>query len=75
MKKTSVYLTEAEIERLKRLARQEGVSQAQVIRDAVTSYAPRTRASRDFALARSGRGPGGSIADIPEEELIEGFGE
>jgi bifunctional DNA-binding transcriptional regulator/antitoxin component of YhaV-PrlF toxin-antitoxin module len=30
---------------------------------------------RHFALAGSGRGDGTSIADIPEEELLKGFGE
>jgi predicted DNA-binding protein len=75
MKKTSVYLGEDEVERLERLARQEGVSQAEVIRRAINSYTPRTTRDRDFALARVGRGPGGSVADVPEDELLEGFGE
>lgn len=30
---------------------------------------------RNFALAGCADGPGGSVADIPEEELLEGFGE
>ena len=30
---------------------------------------------RDFLCAAIAEGPGGSIADIPEEELLKGFGE
>lgn len=74
MHKTSVYLSEAEVARLAALAEREGVSQADVIRRAIRQYVPERRGSRDFALSRSGSGPGGSIADIPEDELLEGFG-
>lgn len=56
------------------LAEREGVSQADVIRRAIRQYIPERRGSRDFALSRSGAGPGDSIADIPEDELLEGFG-
>jgi hypothetical protein len=28
-----------------------------------------------FGMARVAEGPGGSIADIPEEGLLKGFGE
>lgn len=75
MKKTSVYLTEEEANRLADLARQERRSQAEILRDAVAQYRPQGSPDRDFAVTRSGRGPGGgSIADIPEEELLKGFG-
>lgn len=75
MKKTSVYLTEAEVHRLQWLAEREGTSQAEVIRRAIALYEPQRAPDRNFLLARSFDGPGGSIADIPEEELLEGFGE
>ncbi|HEX9234735.1 MAG TPA: CopG family transcriptional regulator [Actinomycetota bacterium] len=75
MKKTSVYLSDEETDRLERIARKEGISQAQVIRNAIRGYVPRTEGPRDFAMARSGRGPGTSVADLPEEELLAGFGE
>ena len=75
MRKTSVYLTDAQAERLATLARLEGRSQAEVLRDAIESYAPRTSSDRDFALFGSGTGPGGSIADVDEHELMAGFGE
>lgn len=75
MRKTSVYLSDEDRRRLATLARREGTSQAQVIRRAIASYVPRrVEGSGGFALARSGEGPGGSIADVPEEELLEGFG-
>jgi hypothetical protein len=73
VKKTSVYLTEREIARLARLADVEDVSQAEIIRRAISSYAP--HGPRHFRMAGGGSGPGGSIADLPDEELLEGFGE
>jgi predicted transcriptional regulator len=75
MRKTSVYLDEDQAERLARLARQEGRSQAEILREAVALYQPKPSQDRNFALAGSGRGDGTSIADVPEEELLEGFGE
>ncbi|MGQ0669985.1 MAG: CopG family transcriptional regulator [Actinomycetota bacterium] len=74
MKKTSVYLEEDDRRRLAKLARQEGMSQAAVIRRAIASYVPRRLGDRDFALTGSGEGPGGTVADVPDEELLRGFG-
>ena len=75
MHKTSVYLTDEEIRRLGRLAAHEGTSQAEVIRRAIRVYQPERPGRRDFALIGVAEGPGGSIADVPEEELLDGFGE
>ena len=75
VKKTSVYLTEAEVERLAWLAERERISQAEVIRKAIGAYTPERHGDRDFLGARSFDGPGGSVADIPDEELLRGFGE
>ena len=75
MKKTSVYLAEAELERLAWLAAQERTSQAEIIRRAISVYVPQMNGDRDFRLIRSGAGPGDSIADLGEEESLEGFGE
>ncbi len=75
MRKTSVYLDEHQAERLARLARQEGRPQAEILREAVATYQPKPSEDRNFALAGSGQGDGTSIADVPEEELLEGFGE
>ena len=33
------------------------------------------RGNRDFALSRAGSGPGGSVAEVPEDEVIDGFAE
>jgi predicted transcriptional regulator len=75
MRKTSVYLYEDQAERLARLARQEGRPQAEILREAVATYQPKPSEDRNFALAGSGHGDGTSIADVPEEELLKGFGE
>jgi predicted transcriptional regulator len=75
MRKTSVYLDDEQTKRLARLAREEGRSQAEILREAVATYQPRPSQDRNFVLAGSGRGDGTSIADVPDEELLEGFGE
>ncbi|HLI37449.1 MAG TPA: CopG family transcriptional regulator [Streptosporangiaceae bacterium] len=74
MRKTSVYLSEEETARLSVLAAREGVPQAEVIRRAIRHYEPQAARDRNFALAGSSEGPGGSVADIPEDELLQGFG-
>ncbi len=74
MKKTSLYLTEEQAARLKRIADAQGRPQAEVLRDALAAYhAP--EAERGFACDGVAEGPGGSVADLPERELLEGFGE
>ena len=70
-----MYLTEEETARLASLASVEGCSQADIIRRAIDRYEPVRRGDRHFAMTGSGRGPGTSIADIAEEELLAGFGE
>jgi predicted transcriptional regulator len=73
VKKTSVYLDDAEAERLSRLAATEGRSQADVIRSALAAYEMAHIASRDFALEGAWAGDGSSVADVPEDELLAGF--
>lgn len=75
MRKTSVYLDEADALRLARLAEMEGVSQSSLLRKAIQAYVPAPRGGRRFALEGAGEGPGGSIADLDECELMAGFGE
>jgi predicted transcriptional regulator len=75
VRKSSVYLTEQQAERLARLAREQGRSQAEILRDAITSYQPPAKADRDFTLDGCVTGDGGSVADIDEAELLRGFGE
>ncbi len=75
MKKTSVYLSEDDLARLRRLAETEGKSQATVLREALAAYDAQAPWPREFAVIDSGEGDGRSVADIPEEELMRGFGE
>jgi predicted transcriptional regulator len=78
MRKTSVYLHDAQATRLARLAREEGKSQAEILRDAVATYEPKPSLDRNFALATGFKRVDSDlrpISQIPEEELLEGFGE
>jgi len=74
VQKTSVYLTDDEVARLARLADREGMSQAEIIRRAIRQYEPERRRDRHFALIGVAEGPGGSIADVIEADLLEAFG-
>ncbi|CAN5636378.1 hypothetical protein BH24ACT26_BH24ACT26_19210 [soil metagenome] len=74
MKKTSLYLDETHVERLRHLSEREGRSQAEIVRDAIDAYETKEQPDRRFVLTASGAGDGRSAADIPEEELLEGFG-
>lgn len=74
MRKTSVYLSDDETARLTALAKREGASQAEMIRRAIRTYVPERRGDRNFSLIRSAEGPGDSVADMSEEELLKGFG-
>jgi predicted DNA-binding protein len=77
MRKTSVYLDDEQAERLARLARQEGRSQAEILREAITRYEPTASRNRDFALAAGFARIDGDprpISQIPDRELLEGFG-
>jgi predicted DNA-binding protein len=77
MRKTSVYLNQRESDRLAELARIEGRSQAEVIREAISSYTPISESSGNFALAagfaRIDNDPR-PISEIPDDELLTGFG-
>jgi 2-polyprenyl-6-methoxyphenol hydroxylase-like FAD-dependent oxidoreductase len=75
MKKTSIYLDEVDVARLQRLAAIEGRSQAEIIRAALAAYEESIKPDRNFALTGSWAGDGTSAADIPEEELLRGFGD
>lgn len=73
MRKTSLYLTDREDRRLDDLARRTGRSKAQLVREAITSYDPTPPG--DFSFIGSGEGPGDSVGDHAERDLLEGFGE
>jgi predicted transcriptional regulator len=78
MKKTSVYLDEADKARLERLAGDLGLSQAEVVRRALAEFELQCRPRGHFHLLGIAAGDGRSIADFTEEEMAElmkGFGE
>lgn len=78
MRKTSIYLDDEQAERLARLARTEGRPQAEIVREAISCYRPAPKRDRNFAVAGnfervdSDRRP---ISEVPEDELMRGFGE
>jgi predicted transcriptional regulator len=74
MRKTSVYLSDELAERLARLARATGDSQAEVLRAAIGAYQPSLSTDRAFALEGCVAGSGGSVADVDEDDLLRGFG-
>jgi predicted DNA-binding protein len=77
VRKTSVYLDDELAERLARLAREEGRSQAEILREAIAGYQPRSSRDRTFALAAGFARIDGDprpISEISEDELLEGFG-
>jgi predicted DNA-binding protein len=77
MRKTSVYLDDEHADRLARLARQSGKSQAEILRDAIATYRVTPHPDRDFALAAGFPrvdGDARPISEIPEDELLDGFG-
>jgi hypothetical protein len=77
MRKTSVYLTQRESRRVAELARSQGRSQAQIIREAIEAYEPGRRGDRDFELLRGFERIDDDprpISEIPEDELLDGFG-
>ena len=75
MRKTSVYLTDAQAERLAFLAKRERRPQAEIIRDAIATYAPPRPSERKFTLDGVVAGDATSIGDVDEDELLRGFGE
>ncbi len=77
VRKTSVYLDEAQAARLRRLAAEEGRSQAEILRAAVDAYQPQASRDRNFALAAGFRRIDDDprpISQIPEPDLLDGFG-
>lgn len=74
MKKSSVYLSDAEARRLAWLARQEGRSRSEVLRAAIRAYSPRGAGQGGFNLFDSGQSDGVAWDEIDEAELLDGFG-
>jgi hypothetical protein len=74
VKKTSVYLAEEHLAALRRTAELEQRSQSEVLREAIRAYLSHVERPRSFAMSAVAEGPGGSVADLPEKELLKGFG-
>lgn len=82
MERTQISLESAQAERLRRLARERGVSMAYLIRDAVDrSYpagvAPPTRAelwARAMSAVGSGEGDGSNVSEDHDRYLDDAFG-
>jgi hypothetical protein len=75
---TSIYLSDEQADRLARLAKAEGRSQAEIIREAISSYRPCPRQDRNFAVAGNFKriDPASHpISEIAEGKLLRGFGE
>ena len=78
MRKTSIYLDDELADRLARLARAEGRPQAEIVREAISCYRPAPKRDRNFVLASNFERIDTDtrpISEIPEDELMRGFGE
>ncbi|HEX9889493.1 MAG TPA: hypothetical protein VGA69_08465 [Nitriliruptorales bacterium] len=73
MRKTSVYLTDVEFQRLGTLARRTGRTKAQLVREAIAAYDPSPQGELSFIA--SGAGDGTSVIDLPRRQRLAGFGE
>jgi len=77
VRKTSVYLDDRQAEHLAALAREAGRPQAEILREAITAYRLPSSRDRSFALAAGFRRVDDDvrpISEIPEQELLDGFG-
>jgi hypothetical protein len=75
MKQLTITLDDEQAERLERIAKTEMKSEEQLLLDILRRYAVDSGHERVFAMDGIVHGPGGSVADIPDEELMKGFGE
>ena len=75
MRKTSVYLDDEDRARLARLAKVRGKTQAEIFREGLQALEREGRPDRDFAMAGAVSVPGISAREMPDEELLKGFGD
>jgi hypothetical protein len=75
MNRTTIEFTDDEKERLARLAQREGRSESDIIREALHIYEETYRPYPEPVSEGFVSVPELSAADIPEEELLRGFGE
>jgi predicted transcriptional regulator len=71
--KTTVYLTAADYRRLKALARAEGRTAAELVREAVAAYVKQGRKARRPASLGAGRSGRGDLSERAEQ-LLAGLG-
>lgn len=69
MKKTSIYLSEAEVESLRRLAAATGRPQAELVREAITEYVASHQGRRTFLLAGAGKGTSSKRRGTADRDL------
>ncbi|MGH7480819.1 MAG: CopG family transcriptional regulator [Longimicrobiales bacterium] len=74
MLKTTVYLEDADYRRLKALARAQGRSAADLVREAVAEYAARRAGKARPRSIASGRSGAGDLSERAED-LLPGIGE
>ena len=72
--KTTVYLDAADYRRLKAMARAQGRSAAELVREAVSRYARANEAPPRPLSIGAGRSGNGGIS-VHAEELLDGMGE
>ena len=72
--KTTVYLDAGDYRRLKALARAQGRTAAELVREAVSLYARANEASPRPLSIGAGRSGDGGIS-VHAEELLDGMGE
>ncbi|MGI9110618.1 MAG: CopG family transcriptional regulator [Gaiellaceae bacterium] len=79
MVRTQISLTEEQAQRLKRVARERGVSMAAVIREAVDAAVPETDPDREAKWARALAAVGsfssglGDVSENHDEHLAEAY--
>jgi predicted DNA-binding protein len=73
MVKTTIYIDERDAAALRRMSRETGRSQAEIIREAI-GMTTRTLGPRKFASAGVGRGTGEAISQQADEILRQEMG-
>ncbi len=73
LSKTTLYLPEADYRQIKRLARRQGRSAAELVREAVAEYAARHGGLKRPASLGAGRSGKGDLSERADS-LLRGFG-